>query len=103
MMLRGGGSLLGNWQGGSVSHVGTSGWFPVWHGVGRPWLHICMRTIVIVYNSNSDLCQHCEILKEGNQATCALRCFFYLATVIQRICSINVSRCSLVQAARGVE
>lgn len=79
MWMRGGGSLLGNSQGGTEALLGTSGWFPLWHGVGRPWLHVCMWTIVIVYNSNSDLYQHCEILEEGNQATCALRCCLYLA------------------------
>ena len=65
--------------GGGVSHVGTCRWFPLWRGVGRLWLHLCMQTIVIIYNTNSDLCQHCEILEEGNQETCALRCCLYPA------------------------
>lgn len=50
----------------SITCVGTFGWFPVWHGVGRLWLCICMWTTVIIYNSDSDICQHCGILEEGN-------------------------------------
>lgn len=57
----------------SVSPVCTFGWFPVWHSVGRLWLCIFAWTTVIFYNSDSDLCQHCEILEEGN-SKCALRC-----------------------------
>lgn len=30
----------------SVSHAGTSAWFPVCQGVGRLWLHLLMSTTV---------------------------------------------------------